>query len=1415
MSSRSFRVLVPVAALLCGGAAAAPVTLRPPAVPLVAHDPYFSIWSPADRLTDADTVHWTGKPHRLTSLVRVDGRAFRLLGKEPADVPALPQAGVEVLPTRTICRFTNAQVRLTFTFLTPALPADLDVLARPVTYLAWEVAAADGGSHAVQLECGMGGELAVNTADQPVAWDRPAVDGFTVWRVGAQAQRVLMRKGDDLRIEWGYAYLAASAAQQPAAAGEGVLRFDLGPVGAAPVTRHALLAYDDLYAINYFGARLRPYWRRGGAEAADLLRAAERDYAGLAERCRAFDERLLADLRQVGGDAYAALCVLAYRQTFAGNKLAADANGLPLLFPKENFSNGCIATVDVLFPQAPFFLALSPALTKAMLVPILDYAASPRWPYGYAPHDLGTYPHATGQVYGMGGGDGGRMPVEESGNMLIMLAALARVEGNADLAKKYWPTLAKWADYLVANGLDPENQLCSADMFGHLPHCANLALKAIIGIGGYAQLCELAGKPAEAQKYLAVARDYAAQWQVKARDEGRTRLAYHQPGTWGMKHNLVWDRVLGTQLFPDAVGDAEVAWYLKVQKPFGLPVDNRTDTCLIDWAMWSMAPARNDADFQALVAPLFRYANETPSRVPLSDWFVTTDGRQRGFQARPVVGGLFIRLLTDAPVWRRWAGAAAAVSGAWAPLPVPPPAPTRVLVPTAEAQPVAWRYTLEPPAAGWLKPGFDAGAWREGPAGFGTAGTPGARVRTAWQTQTIWLRRAFTLAGGTLVTPQLRAHYDEDAEVYINGVLAANLTGWTTGYEAFPIEEAARAALHPGTNLFAVLCRQTTGGQYIDVGLVDCGTPPTARAAPPGPPPGLRKLMDTPLRDPSVCRGPDGTYYLTGTSEPFWSFNNTNGIRVWKSQDLATWAPLGTVWRYGASPWHAKYLAVKKPLWAPEIHYLKQTFWLTYSIPGWDGTGKTSGCGLLKSTTGKAEGPYEDVQPGERLGDEIDASLFEDDDGTVYFLWHSGKIARLKPDMSGLAEPYRWLRTTTTDPDPKHHSGLCAGIFGSGSFDHVGYEGMFLFKAGGRYLFCCSDMFEGRYSCAVSTSTNLFGPYGERYEAIPHGGHSAFFKDGQGQWFSTYFGPPWGERAAILPVEVTAAGRLQPAAAAAEAAPKLPADLKPLFDFPVRDTCVCRGPDGMYYLTGTTGHPTWWTTNDGIRVWKSQDLKAWEPLGLVWSFEKDATWQKLKGDRRAIWAPELHAFKGTFWIAYCVNYAGTGILRSKTGKAEGPYEDVKPDGPLTGEIDASLFADDDGKVYFVWQDGKIARLKDDMSGLAEPARLLKPANAAHVGFEGAFLTKINGRYHLIGAEFRKQAGVSTYDCMAASADALDGPYGDAYLAVPHGGHNMLFKDGRGNWWSTFFGNDPQAPFRERPGLLPIRVDATGKIGVQP
>ncbi len=124
---------------------------RPPAVPLIAIDPYLSVWSMADRLTDDTTRHWTRREHPLVSIIRIDGKAYRLMGKSPAGLPAMAQAGVQVLPTRSIYDFDDARVHVRLTFLTPALPDDLDVLARPLTYLTWEVRSIDGALHEIAI----------------------------------------------------------------------------------------------------------------------------------------------------------------------------------------------------------------------------------------------------------------------------------------------------------------------------------------------------------------------------------------------------------------------------------------------------------------------------------------------------------------------------------------------------------------------------------------------------------------------------------------------------------------------------------------------------------------------------------------------------------------------------------------------------------------------------------------------------------------------------------------------------------------------------------------------------------------------------------------------------------------------------------------------------------------------------------------------------------------------------------------------------------------------------------------------------------------------------------------------------------------------------------------------------------------
>jgi hypothetical protein len=825
--------------------------LRPPAVPLVAHDPYFSIWSPADKLTDADTVHWTGKPHRLTSLVRIDGNAFRLMGNEPANVPALPQTNLEVLPTRTIYTFEGAGVRLTMTFMTPALPEDLEVLSRPVTYVTWEIRATDGKKHEIEITQNASTEIAVNHGDQMVAHANEDVGDLTTMRIGSVEQPMLAKKGDDLRIDWGYLFLAAPRATArwvgvgtadshqsnmpetaPGSALYTWLTFKNATASSKPISRWLMLAYDDEYSIQYMKKNLRPYWRstlrsspatedgRNGDDAAALLKKAAAEYESLKQRCEQFDAELMADLRKAGGEKYARLAALAYRQCFAAGKFVADANGKPISFCKENHSNGCIGTSDVFYPMAPQFLLFGPTPAKSFLVPFMNYAASERWKFPFAPHDLGTYPHANGQVYGGGERtEENQMPVEESGNLLILMAAVAEMEGNARFASLYWKQLEQWAEYLKAKGFDPENQLCTDDFAGHLAHNVNLSAKAIVGLGSFAKLCEMRGDKAKAAEYFKLAREFAQRWVKEADDGDHFRLAFDKPGTWSQKYNLMWDRILWLNLFPKEVVRKEMDFYLKMQNQYGLPLDNRSKYTKLDWITWTATLTQNRADFEALINPVYDFLNATLDRSPMTDWYWTLDAKKRGFTARPVVGGVFAQLLYDKATWKKWASRDKTKASGWAPIPALPKVTT--VVPAADTQAATWRYTTTKPADDWFKPEFNDSAWPQGPGGFGTRGTPGAVIGTTWNTREIWLRREVEISADKLANAQLWLHHDEDAEVYINGVLALRMSGYVTGYDAFPLNAAAKAALKPEKNLIAVHCRQTGGGQYIDLGLVD------------------------------------------------------------------------------------------------------------------------------------------------------------------------------------------------------------------------------------------------------------------------------------------------------------------------------------------------------------------------------------------------------------------------------------------------------------------------------------------------------------------------------------------------------------------------------------------------------------------
>lgn len=624
--------------------------LRAPCVPLITVDPYFSIWSNCDKLTDGETVHWTGAKQPLTGVVTVDGDPFVFMGKREG-VPALEQTALEITACTTRYTFRNETVELRAAFTTPLLLDDLSVASRPVSYLKVTVASVDGAAHAVRLAVTMDDSVCLDRKFQYDTVYAPlSAPGLTGGSVGSSVQKILNRSGDDLRIDWGRAYLATDAAGARAECveyrgEEGACAHDVTLTAEGPEALFAF-AYDDVRSIRYFGEDLPSYWNKDGKTIETAIAEAFADYEAVSTRCDALARDLRAKCRT---EQYYELLSLAYRQAVAAHKLAVDGNGELVFISKECFSNGCAATVDVTYPSIPLFLLYRPELVNAMLRPIFRFAHSGEWPFDFAPHDAGQYPLVNGQAYGNKIEEKYQMPVEECGNVLITVAAAALASKDTSFAWQHWEDLEKWTAYLTRYGLDPANQLCTDDFAGHLAHNCNLAVKAVMGVAAFGILNDLCGHPEKGEALRNTAREMAAAWVVNARDDENVyRLAFDQPGTWSMKYNAVWDKIFGTGIFPEKAFSAEIAVHLaKHMNPYGLPLDNRAAYTKSDWLLWTATMADTEEQFDAFVASLWKAYNESGSRVPLTDWYFTDTALQRGFQNRTVQGGLFIRLLLD------------------------------------------------------------------------------------------------------------------------------------------------------------------------------------------------------------------------------------------------------------------------------------------------------------------------------------------------------------------------------------------------------------------------------------------------------------------------------------------------------------------------------------------------------------------------------------------------------------------------------------------------------------------------------------------------------------------------------------------------------------------------------------------------
>ena len=612
--------------------------------------------------------------HNTTGGSYVDFGLFREKENAVKFANEAVQKSVDVLATSTYYTFTCGPVELDVVFTAPQLIDDLDLLSTPINYVSYRVRSLDKKTHDVQFYMETTPELAINESNQPTVARTLSKNGISYVEAGSIDQPICDRRGDLICADWGYAYLASTnGSGKSVSLGDyygmkesfvknGTLAttktkwttrkeednpamayvHNLGSVSNSGKEGFMMLGYDDIYSIEYMYEKRMGYWKHDGKVTIfDAFEKLRDNYQAIMERCRAFDELIYDDAEKAGGKKYAEICSASYRQVISAHKLFTDKEGNLLWFSKENNSNGCVNTVDLTYPSAPLFLVYNPELQKAMMTSIFEYSASGRWNKPFPAHDLGTYPIANGQVYG------GDMPIEEGGNMVILAAAISKIEGNADYVKKYWDLLTTWTNYLVEYGQDPENQLCTDDFAGHWAHNANLSVKAIMGVAGYSEMAHMLGLYDVAEKYAGIAKKMAVKWEEMANEGDHYRLAFDRENTWSQKYNMIWDKMWNLNLFPNNVIDKEINYYLTKQNPYGLPLDSRKEYTKSDWIMWTAAMSSDLETFKKFIDPLYKYINETTSRVPISDWHHTDSGEWVGFKARSVIGGYWMQVLMD------------------------------------------------------------------------------------------------------------------------------------------------------------------------------------------------------------------------------------------------------------------------------------------------------------------------------------------------------------------------------------------------------------------------------------------------------------------------------------------------------------------------------------------------------------------------------------------------------------------------------------------------------------------------------------------------------------------------------------------------------------------------------------------------
>jgi len=664
---------------------------NPPTFPLAVRTPYLSAWLPQGAgaaLNDAWPTFWTGSIVGWAGFVKVDGKAYSFLGAPVVAGTTFTKAvqkSSTFTATQSIFVLSAGPVDITVTFLSPVEPTDLVKQSIPFAYMAVSAKSTDGGSHSVQVYSDISAEWVSGDNSLVATWSTSAGNILT-HQVQLQNPAVYTEKND--HTQYGSAYYSTpntvGATYQTGAdvtvraqfINNGrlpntqdnnfraiqnnwpvfALAHDLGSVGtgaSAPVLYSVGHIRDPVikYIVKGGGTQDRSFYFWSAFKTpADVISSFLGDYNNALSRANAFDSKVNSDANKISSD-YAAIVSLSIRQALAANELTISKNsdgswntGDVLLFMKEISSDGNMNTVDVIFPAWPIYLYTNPALGKYLLEGLFRYQASGLYPNKWSVHDLGSsYPNAVGH----NDGRDEAMPVEESGNMLIMALSYAQKTGDKSQLTTYTSLLDQWTQFLITDSLIPGDQLSTDDFAGHLVNQTNLAIKGIVGIKAMAQIYSLLGNTAKANNYSSIASDYVSRWQTLAMSSNGQHLTlnYGNADSWGLAYNLYGDKLLKLNLFPSSIYSLQTAWYKSHYQSYGVPLDTRHTYTKTDWEIWTSTIVTDTSVRDYLISSVKKYASDGQTTQPFGDWYETTNGGPEGFRARPVVGGHLAHLV--------------------------------------------------------------------------------------------------------------------------------------------------------------------------------------------------------------------------------------------------------------------------------------------------------------------------------------------------------------------------------------------------------------------------------------------------------------------------------------------------------------------------------------------------------------------------------------------------------------------------------------------------------------------------------------------------------------------------------------------------------------------------------------------------